>query len=114
MNLDDLPIIDWEQGAKLAGNNKQLAKDLLDMLVTNLATDVAAIKSLHTHKQQKELLQQVHKLHGALCYCGLPRLKEVISCMEIALKKDDLADLPIMLTQLDTEVGQLLHIFARK
>jgi len=30
---------------------------------------------------------EVHRLHGACCYCGVPRLKEIVDTFESALKQ---------------------------
>ena len=67
MNLTDLPIIDWEQSKKLAGNKKELAAEMLNMLVSTLSNEAAAITHAHEEKNYQELHKRLHKLHGALC-----------------------------------------------
>jgi len=107
--LENLLSIDWELGKQLAGNKINLAADLLDLLMKTLPEDLFTIKSLYTAQSYKELLKEVHKLHGALSYCGVPRLKSVIACLETNLKNNIMVDLAFLFSQLDIEVNNLLE-----
>ena len=50
----------------------------------------------------QQLLQQIHKLHGACCYTGVPRLKDLAELIETQLKQGkSLADLEPELLELD-------------
>ncbi len=79
--------LDWKLSLKLANNNGKLATDMLKMLVeSNFETS----KTIHAAFQAQEfenLLHQVHKLHGASCYLGTPKLKRISSNYETKLKK---------------------------
>jgi two-component system sensor histidine kinase BarA len=79
------------------------------MFLKSLPNDIKEIKQLYLAQKYTELLQQVHKLHGAICYCGLPRLKSVIACLETDLKNNVMFNLPSLLDQLDIEVNLLLE-----
>lgn len=111
MDLRNLPVIDWELATKLAGNKKELAEEMLCFLLKTLPQDRLAILELrHTHTQNPtELLRRVHKLHGALCYCGVPRLKALVAHLETALKNNIMDGLPSLLDQLDVEIDLLLE-----
>jgi two-component system, NarL family, sensor histidine kinase BarA len=109
MELEHYPIIDWELGIKLAGNQRSLAEDMLDLLIKALPNDIAHIRDLADEQNYSELLQQVHKLHGAICYVGLPRLKTLLSLLESNLKNHIMSNLPRLLDQLDTEMNRLLE-----
>lgn len=74
--LGDLPIIDWEAAVKLAGNKQTIAEELLTLFLKTLPQDFKEIQALYGQAQYTLLKQRVHKLHGAFCYCGLPRLKK--------------------------------------
>jgi HPt (histidine-containing phosphotransfer) domain-containing protein len=102
-----LPIIDWDLGKKLAGNDMILARDILAMLIKNLPSDLAKITQLCTEKNYTELRQQIHTLRGAVVYCGTPRLKAVLINMETQLKSSITDTLPELLNQLRTEVNNL-------
>lgn len=108
MDLNHLPIIDWELGKKLAGNKKEVAEELLGLLVDTLPEELSAIKRLYQAQNYSLLLQRVHKLHGALCYCGVPRLKRITSFLEIELKNNIISSLPALLDQFEVEVDLLL------
>lgn len=112
MDLRKLQVIDWDQATKLAGNQRQLAKELLSLLMKSLREDMVRIKKLLEEQNYTELLKQVHKLHGALCYCGLPRLKTLVACLETELKNNIMDNLPTLIDQLDAEVHLLLKQYS--
>lgn len=112
MELDHLPVIDWEQALKLAGNNKALAEELLTLLTKGLPGDLTSIQEYYNDKNYPEMLRRVHKLHGALCYCGLPRLKSVVARLETALKSNIMDSLPSLLDQFVVEVNSLLERYS--
>lgn len=108
-NWQTLPIIDKELALKLAGNQPDLAEDLFKMLSKGLPTDLANINQSFADQNHVKLLHQVHKLHGAVAYCGTPRLKSLLAYIELQLKKNEVKDLSGLLNHLNTEVGQLLN-----
>jgi two-component system sensor histidine kinase BarA len=108
LDLQDLPIIDWEQGKKLAGNRQELADEILSMLMKRIDEDISLIKQLNAQGDYSALKDQVHKLHGAVCYCGTPRLKAVLATLETNLKNTIMSDLPNLLGRLNDEVSLLL------
>ncbi len=112
MDLGHHPIIDWDQAIKLAGNHRELAEEMLDLLIKNLREEIPKIKQFHKVQNYVELLRQVHKLHGALCYCGLPRLKTLIARLETELKSNIMDGLSALLDQLDAEVNLLLEQYS--
>jgi two-component system sensor histidine kinase BarA len=112
MDLRKFPIIDWEQAIKVAGNQKDLAEEILATIVKNLHKDIQRFKQLTKEQNYVELLHQVHKLHGSLCYCGLPRLKTLVARLETDLKNNIMDSLPPLLEQLDTEINLLLEHYS--
>lgn len=113
-DLKKLPIIDWDLSLKLAGNQKDLADDILAMLVANLPDEVAVIKQLNAEKNYQELRKHVHKMHGALSYSGLSRIKNLISHIESELKTNIIISLPSLIEQLETELQNLLKQLPRQ
>lgn len=109
MELAHLPLIDWTLGIKLAGNQRDLAEDMLTMLLKDLNSSVVSIKEKHKIQDYKKMQQEVHKLRGAVSYCGLPRLKSILDHLETSLKTHIMDDLPSLLDLLDTEVALLLE-----
>ncbi|RDI40992.1 Hpt domain-containing protein [Aquicella lusitana] len=114
MDLDHLPVIDNELGMKLAGNRQELADEILGMFMKTLPAEMATIRQLYQDRYYGELLQRVHKLHGAICYCGLPRLKIVIAQLESELKNNIMIDLPSLFDQLQAETNLLLEHYSHQ
>lgn len=102
----DYPIIDWELGTKLAGNNPEAAEEMLALLIKMLPHDLAQIRDAFTEKQFEKLAHYIHRLHGALCYCGVPRLKTATHQLEVALKQKQ--NVSLLFDQFELEANQLL------
>jgi two-component system sensor histidine kinase BarA len=107
MELDALPVIDWELAARRCGN-QQWAQEMVTLLIERLPSDMESIKEAYKALNYTELLHHVHKLHGAIAYCGLPRLNLIIASLETNLKNHIMDSLPSQLDQLDDEVTLLL------
>jgi two-component system sensor histidine kinase BarA len=107
-NNNDL-IIDWELGVRLAGNRQDLARETFNWLKNNLPQDMGQIKQAQQSNNYPELLQQLHKLHGALCYCGVPRLKKVVASFEKSIKNNHIHKIDTFMTDLEFEINQVLE-----
>lgn len=112
LSLDDLPILDNAAGLKLAGQNAALAEEILDLFMKELKTEIPLFHTLLSSKNYQELQRRVHKLHGACCYTGTPRLKSLLHTLETELKSPIMENLASILDQLDTEVRLLLVHYA--
>ncbi|MDI9246115.1 ATP-binding protein [Marinobacter sp. CHS3-4] len=75
------------ESIQLAAGKADLAEELFSMLVEQLSTDMRRIENLWSQGDQAELLECVHKLHGATRYCGVPELRAAANQFETALKK---------------------------
>jgi len=104
------PAVDWKLCLKLANNKASLAQEILTLIVQQLPDDIHAIKAAQEMEDYAEQLRCTHKLHGALCYSGMPRLKAVVSELESLLKKGQFEKRQLLeLTQrLDEEVEAVL------
>lgn len=102
-------VIDWKLALELAGNNRDFAKEMLLLLVKNLASDLVEIKKHCAANSIKELTIQLHKLHGALCYCGAPRLKYATTTFEQALKDKKYSEIPALLAKFELEANELIE-----
>ncbi|MCF6192904.1 MAG: response regulator [Kangiellaceae bacterium] len=78
--------IDWELSIKNAGGREDLAKEMLTMLVDSFEESTGLIEKYSKEQQLTELIEQVHKLHGATAYCGVPNLKFLAHQYESLLK----------------------------
>jgi two-component system sensor histidine kinase BarA len=102
---DDSLCIDWNLSLKKAGGKDDLAVDMLRMLVASFDDTVQSIDSAFKNNDRQQLLAQVHKLHGATAYCGVPRLKQIAYDYETELKNEsDLIDLQPLHLSLLSEI----------
>ena len=81
------PAFDKALALKRCANKLALATDMHRMLLEQLDGDMEAIEAYAADGQRDELLEQVHRLHGATRYCGTPRLEQAAREMEVALKQ---------------------------
>jgi two-component system sensor histidine kinase BarA len=105
--VEEKPIVDWDLGLRLANNKREIAEEMLWLLMKNLPLEFMDIKNAYDAKNYPELLQRLHKLHGAVCYCGVPRLKDAIASLESSLKKNQHQDIPTLFSKFDFEVKEL-------
>lgn len=103
-------IIDWKLSTHLAGGDPEAAKELLTLMIKSLPEELLQIKNA-LEKAQFDLLKTLlHKLHGALCYCGLPQLKNATNTFENALKNQEKNLLPFY-SQLEKAVYEVILNF---
>jgi len=109
-----LKVIDLEKGAELVGGNKDMALDMLRILIEELPENLKLIQSLFEAKDFEEMKKVAHKLHGGLCYCGAPRLKEAIKQLEVALKSaGDREKISDYYTRLCNEITLILEEYKK-
>lgn len=85
-NNSDNNIIDWGLSLKLANNNSELAKDLLQMLIDDLPNNISDITKAYEQQNFDDFYHHVHKLHGSCCYVGVPELKNAAHQLETVIK----------------------------
>ena len=83
------PVFDQEEGLRLAAGKADLARDMLQMLLDGLPEDSQHISAARERGDQAELLEIIHKLHGASRYCGVPQLRACCQAAESRLKKGE-------------------------
>ncbi|KKO44408.1 histidine kinase [Arsukibacterium ikkense] len=94
-------LIDWKIALQRAGGKPALAKDMLKMLLTGLPETQQQLTAAISANNAEQLLQLIHKLHGACCYTGVPSLKTLAETLETQLKSG------ISLQQLEPELFEL-------
>lgn len=75
-----------EESIHLAAGKRDLAEELFSMLLEQLPADREQIQALWHANNMDNLLECVHKLHGATRYCGVPELRAATYQFETALK----------------------------
>ncbi len=76
------PVMDLKSITQAMGGDNALAKEVLSMFMAELPSFQKQIEEAFTKKDLVALKHHIHKLHGALCYSGLPHLKAVVSTFE--------------------------------
>ncbi|WP_199610853.1 two-component sensor histidine kinase BarA [Flocculibacter collagenilyticus] len=79
--------VDWELALQRAGGKPDLAFEMLKMLVDSIPESKQAIQSALDESDQVATITHVHKLHGACCYSGVPRLKQLTEAIETQMKQ---------------------------
>ena len=75
-----------DESIQLAAGKTDLAEELFSMLLEQLTADLTRIEQLWVQGDLENLLECVHKLHGATRYCGVPELRSAANRLETALK----------------------------
>lgn len=86
--------IDWQLCLTLANNNAEIANDLLTLFIADLPSVIQNMTKSFNSEDFHTLKDQAHRLHGATCYCGVPRLKIAVQNLEVHLKNDESKKLP--------------------
>ncbi len=73
----DPHILDWSLSLQLAAHKKDLAIDLLHMLVSSFDQDLAEIEQLIEMEDFPQLEHVLHRLSGATRYVGVPQLQQL-------------------------------------
>ena len=100
------PVLDHEEGLRLAAGKADLAADMLAMLLASLEADRLAITIARDANDNNALIERVHRLHGATRYCGVPQLRAACHRAETLLKQDD-AKAMHALDELDMAIARL-------
>lgn len=104
----DKLIVDWESGLKLANNKRELAQELLAILKDTLPEDQLAINNAFNAEKAQLLQQHVHRLKGAVKYCGVPGIQEAVGQFEITLKTGNSIQARSALDLLNNEIKMFI------
>ncbi len=100
--------LDWQECLRLSNNKEDLAKELLAMLKTDLPNFRNDINQALQSNNIQQLQDHTHKLHGACCYCGVPRLKQLTEQLETQIKTHKSDQLASLVKQVDQEIQNVL------
>ena len=102
------PSIDWQLALKRANQNQNTARELLNGFVQLLPDAIDTITVLWKTRDYEGLKAEIHKLHGACCYTGLPRLQQLANQLEGSLKLAHYSDADSYITKLLEEAEKVL------
>jgi two-component system sensor histidine kinase BarA len=81
-------LIDWELCLQLAHQKSGLARDMLHMFVAAIPGTTDALGQAMERDDREACIHWVHKIHGGLCYTGIPTVKEHARDLESSLKSN--------------------------
>ena len=105
---ETLAVLDQQKAIQLVSGNKELANDLLAMLIKELPEYKQNIQKELQNQNKKELRKVIHKIHGGLRYLGAPALMDIISQTDHELFNLSDEQLNNNITKIYKEVDRLL------
>ena len=79
-------IFDYDQAISRANNRPEIADELFQLLIACLPEDLAQINQAAIEGGKDDLRSSVHRLNGAIRYCGVPALSSAIEQLETRIK----------------------------
>jgi len=76
-----MSLFDKDLAIERAGNSFELARELFEMLISDLPNSQKIMLHAHSTLNKDSLWDAVHKVHGGTAYCGVPDLQ--IACKEL-------------------------------
>ena len=101
-------VIDIELAMEQAAGNEQLAKELFQMLLTELPGLLEKLQSAVAALDNQSIWDHAHKIYGSTAYCGVPALRAVAQQLESDIKTQDMDAVKAQTGLLSTEIQRLL------
>nr|WP_168711012.1 hybrid sensor histidine kinase/response regulator [Ningiella ruwaisensis] len=106
--------IDWDLALSRSNQNPEVAMSFMDDFVSHLNDHRKDIQQYAERQEIKSLLESVHKLHGACCYTGVPRLQMLCFELEEAIKRDPTFAYETKVEELLLEANLLINDWAQR
>lgn len=106
-NIEEI-VFDRELSLSTANHRPELADELFQLLISTLPEDQTQINIAFRNKDLQALSEAVHKLHGAIRYCGVPRLGSAVTKLEMLLKTGSQGDIRGALNIVNSEISALM------
>lgn len=90
-----------------ANGTISLAVEMFEMLLTSLSSEKPMMVSYWESESLDDLLESIHKLHGASRYCGIPALRSALEQFETSLKANRSGEFPSAMRKVMTEITRL-------
>ncbi|HBS41519.1 MAG TPA: hypothetical protein DEA26_02475 [Oceanospirillales bacterium] len=103
----DTEIFSQELALQRSSGNLTLATEMFVKLTESLEGEQERIVSLWENESLDELLEAVHRLHGATRYCGVPALSNALEYFETRLKANTSDEFPQAMRRLVEELNNL-------
>ena len=76
-----------------ASGDESLVKRLNKLMLEDIEQQIPIITEAYQKQDWEKLHYQLHRLHGACCYTGFPKLQQLLRTLLDAIKADDIATL---------------------
>lgn len=103
-------IYNIEKGVDLAGGNRELASELINMLIEQLPAQKIEISQSFSDNNITSLKQHIHKLHGSSQCCGTPALTIAAKDFEAVIENNTSDRFASCYTQLLTAIDDILAL----
>ena len=107
--VTETKIYDKQLSLQLAGGNEDLARQMLEMLLTELPVLQANMNEVFQEGDNAALYDNVHKINGSIRYCGVPAIGQAANNLELLLKNND-DNLKDAVDELNAEIERLLSL----
>ncbi len=107
-----LSLFDFNLSLSVARERPELAAEFLQILILNLPADQEQINNAFKRNDGIALKASVHKLNGAVKYCGVPRLANAIDKLESIVKTSSEDHARRALKLLNNEISSLLKWYS--
>ena len=106
--------INWQLCIQKVSGNKLLAKEYLAAFAADLPKVKTEFSQLLHEGNNVEIANKAHKLLGACCFCGVPKLQSLVSELEKkALSPENSSELNTAVTLLLNEIDQVICEFEK-
>jgi two-component system sensor histidine kinase BarA len=103
----------WETALKLFYNDQNSAIEFLDDFTQRLPTHANEIELGWEQQRADIILESIHKLHGACCYTGVPRLQDYCNQAQTLLKTQQLEHHSTTISTLLFEIEQVIEMWPK-
>ena len=101
-------VYDFEKGIDLAGGNRALALELINMLIAELAVKKFEVDEIIKNNDMVSLKQNIHKLHGSCQCCATPALLKKTQELESIIDNNLADQIETSKTALFVEIDRVL------
>jgi CheY-like chemotaxis protein/HPt (histidine-containing phosphotransfer) domain-containing protein len=81
-------IFDIDLSLARADNRADIAKEMMQMLIESLPTDIAKLNAQDQLDDYISMSEVTHRMKGACCYCGVPKFEDSIKKLHLLLKSN--------------------------
>lgn len=106
--MDTATVFDPNLAIERAGGSRDLARDLIGMLIRDLPDIRSRIVQSYSQDDLGDVTEAVHKLNGSSTYCGVPALKQAANSYETALKAGENEKFQELHQALQNEIDRIL------